>query len=97
MGIKIAALPILLLAGALACGGGDENNAGDARDVPGVDASGTVDTEIFTDSPDTAGVPVAGGATGGAGAAPGGGGNGGAAAGGAAGGGAQGQTGTGTP
>ncbi|HEV3051114.1 MAG TPA: hypothetical protein VGX50_12445, partial [Longimicrobium sp.] len=60
MRIKIAALPILLLAGALACGGGDENNAGDPKDVPGVDASGTADTEIFTDSPDTAGVPVAG-------------------------------------
>lgn len=61
MRIKIAALPaLLLLAGALACGGGDGNNAGDPADVPGVDASGTADTEIFTDSPDTAGVPVAG-------------------------------------
>lgn len=61
MRIKSAALPaVLLLAGALACGGGDENNAGDPKDVPGVDASGTADTEIFTDSPDTAGVPVAG-------------------------------------
>lgn len=61
MRIKIAALPaVLLLAGTLACGGGDENNAGDPKDVPGVDASGTADTEIFTDSPDTAGVPVAG-------------------------------------
>jgi hypothetical protein len=61
MRIKIAALSaFLLLAGALACGGGDENNAGDPADVPGVDASGTADTEIFTDSPDTTGVPVAG-------------------------------------
>lgn len=60
MRIKIAALPaVLLLAGALACGG-DENNAGDPKDVPGVDASGTADTEIFTDTPDTAGIPVAG-------------------------------------
>lgn len=60
MRTKITALPaLLLLAGALACGG-DENNAGDSPDVPGVDASGTADTEIFTDSPDTAGVPVAG-------------------------------------
>lgn len=86
MRIRIAALPaVLLLAGTLACGGGDENNAGDPRDVPGVDASGTADTEIFTDSPDTAGVPVAGEGGTRAGA-PGGAGNGGAA----------GQTGTGT-
>jgi hypothetical protein len=100
---KMTALPaLLLLAGALACGGGDENNAGDPADVPGVDASGTADTEIFTDSPDTAGVPVAGqggttadsaamggggvGGTGAAGAQGQGGGNGGAAGGGAAGG-----------
>ena len=40
-----------------ACGGSDE---GDVKDVPGVDASGTADTEIFTDSPDTAGIPTAG-------------------------------------
>lgn len=60
MRIKITVLPaLLLLAGALACGG-DENNAGDPKDVPGVDASGTADTEIFTDTPDTAGIPVAG-------------------------------------
>jgi hypothetical protein len=60
MRIEIAALPTaLLLAGALACGGGGDN-AGDEKDVPGVDASGTADTEIFTDSPDTVGVPVAG-------------------------------------
>lgn len=50
---------VLLLAGAAACGGGGENE-GDPADVPGVDASGTADTEIFTDSPDTTGVPVAG-------------------------------------
>ena len=48
---------ILLLAGAMACGGSDE---GDNPDVPGVDASGTADTEFFTDDPDTQGVPVAG-------------------------------------
>jgi hypothetical protein len=60
MRIKIAALPVaLLLASVLACGGGDDN-AGDPKDVPGVDASGTADTEIFTDSPDTVGVPVVG-------------------------------------
>jgi hypothetical protein len=60
MRMKIAGFAaVLLLAGAVACGG-DENNAGDPEDVPGVDASGTADTEIFTDSPDTAGVPVAG-------------------------------------
>jgi ABC-type glycerol-3-phosphate transport system substrate-binding protein len=60
MRMKIAGLAaVLLLAGAAACGG-DENNAADPEDVPGVDASGTADTEIFTDSPDTAGVPVAG-------------------------------------
>jgi hypothetical protein len=60
MRMKIAGLAaVLLLAGAVACGG-DENNAGDPEDVPGVDAAGTADTEIFTDSPDTAGVSVAG-------------------------------------
>ncbi|HEX2076654.1 MAG TPA: hypothetical protein VHG08_03065 [Longimicrobium sp.] len=48
---------VLLLAGAMACGGSDE---GDDPDFPGVDASGTADTEVFTDSPDTSGVPVAG-------------------------------------
>jgi hypothetical protein len=46
----------VMLAAAAACGGSDE---GDAKDVPGVDASGTADTEIFTDSPDTTGVPTA--------------------------------------
>jgi hypothetical protein len=60
MRIRIAALPALLLLAGLAACGGDENNAGDPKDVPGVDASGTADTEIFTDSPDTAGIPVAG-------------------------------------
>jgi hypothetical protein len=58
MWIRIAALSTALLLAA--CGGGDENNAGDPADVPGVDASGTADTEVFTDSPDTAGIPVAG-------------------------------------
>lgn len=48
---------ILLLAGAMACGGSDE---GDDPDVPGVDASGTADTELFTNDPDTQGIPVAG-------------------------------------
>lgn len=58
MRIRILTLPIaLLLAGALACGGSDE---GDEKDIPGVDASGTADTEIFTESPDTTGVPVVG-------------------------------------
>lgn len=92
MRIKIAAVPaVLLLAGALACGG-DENNAADPRDVPGVDASGTADTEIFTDSPDTAGIPVAGqGGTPADSAAMGGGG---AAGGGTTGGGTTGTTGT---
>lgn len=60
MRMNIAKLgAVLLLAGATACGGGGENE-GDPADVPGVDASGTADTEIFTDSPDTTGVPVAG-------------------------------------
>jgi hypothetical protein len=60
MRMNIARLgAVLLLAGATACGGGGENE-GDPADVPGVDASGTADTEIFTDSPDTTGVPVAG-------------------------------------
>jgi hypothetical protein len=91
MRITIATLSTVLLLAA--CGGGD--NAGDEKDVPGVDASGTADTEIFTDSPDTTGVPVAGqggtqadsapmggasvGETSGAAAGPGGGGNGGSA------------------
>lgn len=45
----------LVLAGTLACGGSEE---GDVKDVPGVDASGTADTEIFTNDPDTVGVPT---------------------------------------
>lgn len=54
MRMNIAAVPaMLLLAGALACGG-------DEGEVPAVDGAGTADTEIFTDSPDTTGVPVAG-------------------------------------
>jgi hypothetical protein len=48
-----AALLVTFLA---ACGGSDE---GDVKDVPGVDASGTADTEIFTQTPDTTGVPTA--------------------------------------
>ncbi|MBW3571677.1 MAG: hypothetical protein KY467_11265 [Gemmatimonadetes bacterium] len=52
MRMNIAGIPaVLLLAGTLACGG-DE--------VPPVDGAATADTEIFTDSPDTVGVPVAG-------------------------------------
>lgn len=39
---------VLVLA---ACGGGDDQ---------AVDETGTADTEIFTDSPDTVGVPAAG-------------------------------------
>jgi hypothetical protein len=50
----LAAALVLALA---ACGGSDE---GDVKDVPGVDASGTADTEIFTRDPDTTGVPTAG-------------------------------------
>lgn len=46
----------LVLAATAACGGSDE---GDVKDVPGVDASGTADTEIFTQTPDTTGVPTA--------------------------------------
>lgn len=46
----------LVLAATAACGGSDE---GDVKDVPGVDASGTADTEVFTNSPDTVGVPTA--------------------------------------
>jgi hypothetical protein len=42
-------LAALLLMGAAACGGGDA-----------VDETGTADTEIFTDSPDTTGVAPAG-------------------------------------
>ena len=46
----ILALPaVLALAGALACGGGEERN--DPDDIPGVDASGTADTELFTKDP----------------------------------------------
>jgi hypothetical protein len=37
----------MMLAGLMACGGGDA-----------VDETGTADTEIFTDSPDTVGVPT---------------------------------------
>jgi len=46
---------MLVLAGVAACGGSDE---GDVKDVPGVDASGTADTELFTQDPDTVGVPT---------------------------------------
>ncbi|HEX6911084.1 MAG TPA: hypothetical protein VF142_11850 [Longimicrobium sp.] len=46
----------LVLGAAAACGGSDE---GDVKDVPGVDASGTADTELFTQDPDTQGVPTA--------------------------------------
>lgn len=53
---SVAAL--LMIAGVAACGGGE--GGGDEKDVPGVDASGTADTEVFTNSPDTTGVPVAG-------------------------------------
>lgn len=55
MRITIATLATMVALAA--CGGSD---AGDEKDVPGVDASGTADTEVFTDSPDTTGVPVAG-------------------------------------
>ena len=42
-------LPAALLLGALlACGGSDES---DPKDMPGVDASGTSDTELFTQDP----------------------------------------------
>lgn len=47
---------VLAITAMAACGGSDE---GDVKDVPGVDASGTADTEIFTNSPDTTGVPTA--------------------------------------
>ena len=47
----------VLCAALAACGGSDE---GDVKDVPGVDASGTSDTELFTNDPDTTGVPTAG-------------------------------------
>ena len=50
------ALAIVTLAVLAACGGSDE---GDVKDLPGVDASGTADTEIFTKDPDTVGVPTA--------------------------------------
>jgi hypothetical protein len=49
-------LAVMMVAALAACGGSDE---GDVKDVPGVDASGTADTEIFTQDPDTAGVPTA--------------------------------------
>ena len=55
MRMRIAA--VLLLAGATACGGSKE---GDDPDLPGVDASGTADTELFTNDPDTQGIPVVG-------------------------------------
>lgn len=45
----------VLLAGAVACGGSPE---GDDPDLPGVDASGTADTELFTKDPDTIGIPT---------------------------------------
>lgn len=51
----------LALAGLLACGGGGEEQ-NDPADVPGVDASGTSDTEVFTENPGSGpgSVPVAG-------------------------------------
>ena len=45
-----AALVLAALAALAACGGGDE----------AVDETGTADTEIFTDSPDTTGIAPAG-------------------------------------
>lgn len=47
---------VLMVAALAACGGSDE---GDTKDLPGVDASGTSDTELFTKDPDTTGVPTA--------------------------------------
>ncbi|HST63415.1 MAG TPA: hypothetical protein VLK84_32185 [Longimicrobium sp.] len=41
----------LVLAAMAACGGGEDE---------AVDETGTADTEIFTDSPDTTGIPAAG-------------------------------------
>lgn len=52
----IHTLAVVMMAALAACGGSDE---GDVEDVPGVDASGTADTEIFTQDPDTTGVPTA--------------------------------------
>jgi len=46
---------VLVLMGALACGGSDEN---DVEDIPGVDASGTADTELFTKDPTGQDVPT---------------------------------------
>jgi hypothetical protein len=45
----------VMLAALAACGGSSE---GDVDDLPGVDASGTADTELFTQDPDTVGVPT---------------------------------------
>ncbi|HEX2201690.1 MAG TPA: hypothetical protein VHG91_00255 [Longimicrobium sp.] len=52
----------LALAGLLACGGGGGEGKSDPADVPGVDASGTSDTELFTENPGSGdgSVPVAG-------------------------------------
>ncbi|HEU0012838.1 MAG TPA: hypothetical protein VFQ45_04105 [Longimicrobium sp.] len=47
---------VLVLMGALACGGSEE---GDPKDIPGVDASGTADTELFTKDPTGQDVPTA--------------------------------------
>jgi hypothetical protein len=44
------ALAVLVLAALAACGGNAEETA--------VDETGTADTEIFTDTPDTVGVPT---------------------------------------
>lgn len=46
----------VMLAALAACGGSEE---GDVSDLPGVDATGTADTELFTRDPDTVGVPTA--------------------------------------
>lgn len=51
-------LGVLITAAALAaCGGGGQEGPESASkdSIPGVDATGTADTEIFTDSPDTVG------------------------------------------
>ena len=57
MRMTMRVLAAVVMATAMAaCGGSDE---GDVKDVPGVDASGTADTEVFTNSPDTTGVPTA--------------------------------------
>lgn len=52
-------LGVLVTGAALAAcgGGGGEGPESASKDsIPGVDATGTADTEIFTDSPDTVGV-----------------------------------------